>query len=527
MADLSCPPNHAANEAVALFSPGEVWSAKQGRERQVFSSSHTEGGPDMTAPLLPVHEAAQQPVTVRSVDAGSVLPGWLLIAGALTTIIGEFGMASQLGAVSALMMGGFVITQLRHVSFSVAILALASVLFTVVGLFTREDMLSVLGSVSVRSAWVLAVFVSLLSLRAAVADIPAIMRSGHYLVSQPPGRRYGSLTIGSHLFSNILQLGAVTLLGGLVTDITGRQPDDHIRQMRERRMLLAIQRGFTSALCWSPIAFPMIISTAVVPDSDWLGSLAPALSAGLIIMGIGWLLDTVSGARTVSHQQHEPVAGSAKDLVPLVALLFALLLGTALMVMATGVATSVAVLILVPFISIVIVLARTPFPVSGKVRGLCRWADRLASVELPIFAPEAMLVAAAAFSGLLSVELIGPMVEGMTLPNLPSWLVSMLLVLWMPIAGQLALHPILAASIAAGFVHEPARFGLTPDQVVVALTSGWALSGASSPFTAVVSLVARMGRVSPYTVGLRWNGVFVLLAAVTVSLWIALVWTPS
>lgn len=134
-----------------------------------------------------------------------------------------------------------------------------------------------------------------------------------------------------------------------------------------------------------------------------------------------------------------------------------------------------------------------------------------------------MLVIVATFTGILSVDLIGPIVAGIDLPPVPGWLLLVLILWWMPLAGQVGLHPILAASLVGSLVHAPSEFGLQPDQVVVAMTAGWALSGATSPFTAVTLLVARLGRVSATTVGLRWNGLFLIVSGGALSLWLGMV----
>ena len=41
---------------------------------------------------------------------------------------------------------------------------------------------------------------------------------------------------------------------------------------RKRRMLVAIQRGFASTLCWSPMALSMAVTLSVVPGASWPGA---------------------------------------------------------------------------------------------------------------------------------------------------------------------------------------------------------------------------------------------------------------
>jgi C4-dicarboxylate transporter len=62
--------------------------------------------------------------------------------------------------------------------------------------------------------------------------------------------------------------------------------------------------------------------------------------------------------------------------------------------------------------------------------------------------------------------------------------------------------------------------GITPATLIVAITSGWALSGATSPFTASTTLVAAIGGVSASHVGTRWNGPYALICGLALSFWI-------
>ena len=50
--------------------------------------------------------------------------------------------------------------------------------------------------------------------------------------------------------------------------------------------------------------------------------------------------------------------------------------------------------------------------------------------------------------------------------------------------------------------------------------AGWALGGISSPFTATTLLVGSFGNVSARTVGLRWNGGYMLVALIVLPLWV-------
>ncbi len=84
------------------------------------------------------------------------------------------------------------------------------------------------------------------------------------------------------------------------------------------------------------------------------------------------------------------------------------------------------------------------------------------------------------------------------------------------------MNPILSVSLLAPLLPHAAALGISPNAYILAITAGWALGGASSPFTATTLLVGAMGRVSAVHVGWKWNGAYTLLGGVLLSLWVAL-----
>ena len=132
---------------------------------------------------------------------------------------------------------------------------------------TRQDWPAMIAAALGSAAFIAAFFTALTCLRYASAASPSIAECGSFLAQQPPGRRYAALTVGGHLFGLVLNYGAISLLGSLAGAHARREPDPVIRTIRIRRMLLAIQRGFVSTLCWSPLAFASAISTALVPGA--------------------------------------------------------------------------------------------------------------------------------------------------------------------------------------------------------------------------------------------------------------------
>ncbi len=373
--------------------------------------------------------------------------------------------------------------------------------------------------------FIIAFFTALTSLRSAAISSRPVAEAGQFLADQPPGRRYLALTLGGALFGLILLYGAITLLGSLSQTSARRDPDPRIAEIRIRRMMVAIQRGFIATLPWSPLTFAMAISTSLVPGSTWAGAVLPCLVSGLLLAGIGWALDAalkprLSGPRPESRA---PEGRWSRKLAPLLALLC--LLGGLITILhfVTGVGVVGVVMIVVPILSLLWMVEQDVLEHRKGIAGhVAQRARDFATIEMAGLRAEIVLLAMAGFIGSLGASLVAPVVaaSGIDLSGVSAVLLLLGIFWIIPITGQFGMNPILAASLVVPLLPAPAAMGVAPSAVILAITSGWALSGATSPYTASVMMVGQYGGVSALHVGLRWNGLYALLCGVALSGWI-------
>lgn len=364
------------------------------------------------------------------------------------------------------------------------------------------------------AAFIGALFSALATLRSVAESSPTIRRSGRYLASQPPGRRYAALSLGGHLFALLLGYGSISLLGSLATTAAETEPDPVIRGHRRRRMLLAIQRGFISTLPWSPLSFTLAISIVQVPGATWKTAFVPGLVCSALLLGIGWALDTIFKPRLSAPAPRRPVEGTWRLLYPL----FFLLALLAVLVEGLHVVTDIRiigiVIVVVPLLSLGWAVAQSGGGAGAKARGFV-------VKELPAYRGEIVLLMMAAYIGTLGAPLLIPLLDrlGLDLGGLPVWLILTGLIWLIPLLGQVGMNPILAVTLIAPLVPDPSVLGIAPSALVTALAAGWALSGISSPFTATTLLVGSFGKVSARDVGLRWNGGYLLVMGLAFCAW--------
>lgn len=402
--------------------------------------------------------------------------------------------------------------------------------FVIVGLgllvwsiLTRADWLTGAETALQRGGMVIAIFTALVALRGAAMSSSAIIECGRFLAEQKPGRRYLALTLGGHIFGLILLYGSISLLGTLAVQSVARIADPEIRNLRTRRMLVAIQRGFSATICWSPIAFSMVMATTLVPGASWSKAALPALASALMMMAIGWGLDSVFKPKRASSSARPEArtGGWAKHLQPLLALLALIIAGVFILRQLTGVNVIGAVMSIVPLVAITWIFIQHRAADPGAAETPRKRIGRFVFRDLPQYRGEIVLLFMAAFIGSLGSFLLAPLMAkfGPDLASVSPELILVMIVLLIPVAGQLGMNPLLSVSLLTPLLPSPQSLGIDPTAMVVAITGGWALCGTTSPFTASVLLVGSLANIGARRAGLQWNGVHALLMVPALSLW--------
>lgn len=451
--------------------------------------------------------------------------GRLLVATTALVVIAEW---SDLGVFWLLaragMLGCLMLLALRVGWSHRLFLAIAGAL-TVWAIMTLPDWNDVISRALNGTAFIAAFFITLACLHTAAAGSAAISQCGYYLANQPPGRRYLALTVGGHLFALVLTYGVISLFGSLIKHSLRAEPDEVIRGIRTRRMLLAVQRGFVAVLCWSPLSLAMVISVSVVPGASWSGVVPYGIVTALLLCTLGWSLDTLYRPRVAipphPSPPHSPDAWKA--LLPLFGLLLLLLSLVGVLQWLTGQRTVVVVMIVVPLLSLTWIMIQKSQPiVDEKPQVIRQRLTAFTTFQLPAYAPELVLLTMAGYIGTLAAALLAPWITSHpgAAETSPMVLIG---VLWLvPLLGQIGMNPILAVTLIGPLLPSAAQLGVSPNLIVLALVSGWALGGASSPFSATTLLIGHLGGVSAHRVGLVWNGPFTLLGTTLISAWLYL-----
>ncbi|MCO6383391.1 hypothetical protein [Oceanicola sp. 502str15] len=453
----------------------------------------------------------------------SIVIGTLLVAIVVLNLLDGFGVdprAASLGGVLSILVLVLLAPQVRgsrHVFLAISV-ALAGYCLLVLAAPGE-----VLWPALERASFIIGFFCALASLQHVAGRSPAITRAAAFLANQPPGRRYLALGFGTQVFALMLSYGALSLLGTMARRSAEQEPDPAVRALRARRMLQGAQCGFSASLCWSPLAFATVITTALIPGAMLGPVVAYGLVSALIIVVIGWLVDRrLKGTLprgTVVPQRDAAAAHDVKSLRPLGWLLAAVAVPSILADVLWDVQPAHTVLGLVPLIAAVWVLIETR---RGRWGELGARSRAYTFGDLPGYRAELVLLSTAGFIGTAAGALLLAWLSthALDLSAIPARVFLVLPILLIPLAGQLGLNPILFVSLFAQVLPSPEQLGVSTISLVMALITGWTLTAPTSPFTASVMIISRLGGVTPAEVAFKWNGAFVLLSALALGIWV-------
>jgi hypothetical protein len=346
-------------------------------------------------------------------------------------------------------------------------------------------------------------FAAVMCLQVPALTSPSFRHLGERVVAQPPGRRFLMLAFAGHYLGAVLNLAGLQLVASLL--------DPEMRPRLRRRLTLAVVRGFSGAVMWSPFFVGMGVILTVVPGVSWL-QLAPAglvIGSGLVLGA--WALDRATRGPRDPIGDRPPAPKGAMGRATLGVLLVFLALAGPVVALseAGGLSIVIALGLVAPTLSVAwaALLRRTgaadPEPVLGSV-----------TARLPGLRNEAALFLAATVFAVGVSHAVGPdaLAGSLGLADWPAALRTAALAALGTLIGGLGVHPVVLA-ILVGEVLGPAALGLSPLAVALLLAVVWGMGTQMSPFSATVMHVSRMLDVSVFRVAWLWNAPYCLPAA--------------
>jgi len=354
-----------------------------------------------------------------------------------------------------------------------------------------------------------------------------VRRCGQSMLLQPPSRRYPILSLGSALFGIILNIGVLNLFAAMIeksNTLSAAQGRAWVREARQRRMMLALLRGFSLAPLISPMGIGVAVVLSSLPQVTW-PQLAPyILGAAALIFMAGWAVDYFTGPHPPANKTYvtpslRPLAQFSVLLIGIVALVFSIawLLELRLPIAALLGAPTGALLWLA--------WQRRRLGYGGLPAAITAVHRQLPWLLSPS-ANEIVVLGAAGYLGhvcvgLVDTQQLAPLLAVLDPLGTLNAVLAMLMVVGL---AQIGVNPIVTVTLLVGLLPTLGIEGLTPELIGASLMVGWALALMSSPMTASMLILSRFTGVPATRIGYRWNGRFLVAAIPLLALWFG--WSP-
>ena len=354
-----------------------------------------------------------------------------------------------------------------------------------------------------------------------------VRHCGQSMLLQPPSRRYPILSLGSALFGIILNIGVLNLFAAMIeksNTLSAAQGRAWVREARQRRMMLALLRGFSLAPLISPMGIGVAVVLSSLPQVTW-PQLAPyILGAAALIFMAGWAVDYFTGPHPPANKTYvtpslRPLAQFSVLLIGIVALVFSIawLLELRLPIAALLGAPTGALLWLA--------WQRRRLGYGGLPAAITAVHRQLPWLLSPS-ANEIVVLGAAGYLGhvcvgLVDTQQLAPLLAVLDPLGTLNAVLAMLMVVGL---AQIGVNPIVTVTLLVGLLPTMGIEGLTPELIGASLMVGWALALMSSPMTASMLILSRFTGVPATRIGYRWNGRFLIAAIPLLALWFG--WSP-
>ncbi|MGS2719385.1 hypothetical protein [Paraglaciecola aestuariivivens] len=407
--------------------------------------------------------------------------------------------------------------QLETASKILALIAASLVaLLLPLGFISSEQLLFMCSSVAFFAFFLMALHL----LKEAALTSKSVYLTGQALLQQQPTRRYTLLTVASHLLGILMSMGAISLFATMIQRSLQEQStelDANIRQIRQKRMMQAVLRGFCSIPLWAPTTVTITLLVTTMPNLQWLDILPYGLILTFAALIFGIALDHIQAPTHLNHLVPQ-LSNKLSDLrvcKSIFVVVINLVVLSAILLYSTQLSVISAVLVSASLTSCGWIFFQYKHQASisqALVLTKTRFSQKLFT-QLPsqrselVFFTSSVLIGQLLISQLniawfsqhlVAMELSAPLILIMA-----SWLIV--------ISSMLYINPIISVTFVAGTLWQTPMLTTMPITLALVLMVTWAAVIGSSPTSSSVRIGAKIANVSPIQLGLKWNGLYSLV----------------
>ncbi|MCP5370617.1 MAG: hypothetical protein H6907_02700 [Hyphomicrobiales bacterium] len=460
--------------------------------------------------------ALPDPAEAGRLHPGNVIPTLLLLCCGALTAAGKLGGWHAAITGATVLAGLFMVLELVRVPRQPLITAAVFIAVGSAIAYYTGDLMPVLVRASEGTLVFIVLFVSVAFLRYPALHSPSMHAAREVIISQPPGRRYTTLSIAAHLFGALTNIAALSLLTTFL--------HSGLSTLARERMACAMTRGFAVGAIWSPFFVSIAVILYVMPDMTWLKIAGGGVPLAVLLLAYGTIFD-----RFMNRPRRDaPPPGTAPQPLALegrvvgrIAVLALVLVGSILTLSESlALSTPVAIFLVTPLISIAwqALLVRAgasgslPMMARRVVEGICGLRMEIAvffSANFLGYAAGRAIDPDALAAALQSVHIVGPLAIFLLLATMLS-------------LTMLMLHPLVLV-VLAGQVFPTEALGVHDTSLALCMALVWGVGVTCSPASGLTLFMLRVLDRSPFYLAWRLNALYAVGGFVLGGLYISVV----
>jgi hypothetical protein len=457
-----------------------------------------------------------------------LLPSWLsplcLVVIFFATLITEWTSYPPLAILAVLVLLLFTLVEWRRLEFTTKIVAIVAISLTLTLLLLSQISLIQLGVLCGNVAFFAFFLIALSLLKEAALTSNSVNLTGRALLQQQPVRRYALLTFASHLLGILMSIGAINLLGTMIHKSLHENRDNvdaRINSARQRRMMLAVVRGFCSIPLWAPTSVTMTLLVTTIPTLQWVDIIPYGLYLTLVLLVFGIWLDYVQAPKHLKHLV-PAISNNLSDLkvsYPIAIVVITLAIVSGLLIYMFSLRPIAAVLMSAPIVSTawIFIQYQRERNAYSAARLTVRRFTRDIFFKLPSQRSEIVFFAGSVLIGrlLLLVLDIEWFAQQLAYLNISAALILISSSWIIFLAALLFINPMISVTLVAGALSQLPNLENMPVTIALVMMVTWTVVIGSSPTTTSVRISAKLTEISPFHMGIKWNGLYsalVLLA---------------
>ena len=450
-----------------------------------------------------------------------LMPPWLspscLVVIFFATLITQWTDYQSPAILAVIVLLLFTLVEWRCLELTTKLVAMVAIGLTLVLLLFAKISFVQLGMLCSNVAFFAFFLIALGLLKEAALTSNSVNLTGRALLQQQPVRRYALLTFASHLLGILMSVGAINLLGTMIHRSLHDNKDTvdtRINNARQRRMMLAVVRGFCSIPLWAPTSVTMTLLVTTIPTLRWIDIIPYGLYLTLVVLLFGIWLDHVQAPKHLRHLV-PAISNNLSDLkvsYPIVIVVITLTIISGLLIYMTSLRPIAAVLVSAPIVStawIFIQYHRKRNTLSAVQLTIRRFGKDI-FFKLPLQRSEIIFFAGSVMIGrlLLTVLDIEWFVQQLAHLNISAALILISSSWIIFLAALLFINPMISVTLVAGALSQLPNLENIPVTIALVMMVTWTVVIGSSPTTTSVRISARLTGITPFQMGIRWNGFY-------------------